>query len=658
MGSVRVRSGVTFAAALLSAVLAAGQARANNSIEVRNGDIVTSRIDGPADAESFNCTLVANARLTVSAKSRADAGQPPLGLRMRVFDAGGMQVLLGQSKGTGAKAVFTAPSSGTYRVEVAGDGVSRGSFTAKVKWSNPKKLTVEAPLGAMGAAVPFAAQAASTASISVRGSAGTGPGLVSITREAPSSFSLPISAAPGVVSQTGILLPESGDYALNLRNDGADGTATVSFRIASPKAVKRNVDLPSLLGAGAPCIVGGTAGNVDPGGGTVVGPGDSPVIVDFPPGAVDGPTVIIVGSNPDDVDAPLPSLTGVEGTVLIGPCSATFAQPVNVSLPFDPVEYADNLDLLRVYLRDDAGTATLIDPQTYVIDPAGYVTFPTDTLCSFRLFGPRVRGTAELGVSLQGAGYFEGASQSCHQSGGVAYDAGRMVYYGYGGDGHQFRWGADGTRLQQNGYNNYGLQPQNGECFKACGYNAATDLVEVIWNNATASAQQLWSMNRLEMGSSGGYQGTVLNILSPSQASGTMDYANNRIFMHESAAPGEVKVTSRTNGAVIDTITFDLDSAGVSPTDLQRQAVGYDPVEDSLVLVDPTRSNALAFSIEGEFLGATSIAGYFRFISPPGTNILDPGSRGVAYANGLLFLYDASSASWHGVRIFKGSNEP
>jgi methionine-rich copper-binding protein CopC len=96
-----------------------------------NGSLTTGRIDAPTDVDHFKVQLVEGSSYTFSL-SGTDGSGSLVDTLLRVRGADGKELAANDdagSKNSGSRLTFTAPSSGTYYLEAAGDGKLVGGYS-------------------------------------------------------------------------------------------------------------------------------------------------------------------------------------------------------------------------------------------------------------------------------------------------------------------------------------------------------------------------------------------------------------------------------------------------------------------------------------------------------------------------------------------------
>ena len=217
---------------------------------------------------------------------------------------------------------------------------------------------------------------------------------------------------------------------------------------------------------------------------------------------------------------------------------------------------------------------------------------------------------------------------------GMAFDPVLGLYYG-GNAGatsyNGFTWNESG--VQQS----VGTQ---GIDVRGMWYNPNTGNVEVntFWS-ATGSGG-LYSVNR---GASGEWAGSGVQIRNLPGAAGlqsVMDYDAGRNVLYSRSASNTVSVINYNTGLQSSTITLSGMFAGTV-----LYTIGYMPSLDALVTFSAVDAAAQVFDMSGSLLGSVGLSGF-------GT----VGAFGLAYENGLLFLYDQSAGSWNGFDLTDGDD--
>lgn len=399
-------------AILLAAVAAAtvalpAAARADVLVEIGNGDQVTGTFLPANEVERYLVRLPAGARLTasVAGKKRKGVGPTP---SMRLLAPDGGEISTGALTATpsGAKlSGFVAPASGTYALELTAG--SEGDYAFKAKWQNPTgvKQTIDFALDPK-AAVELHAAPGTVASLkiaSLPGEAGL-PRLVQIASHGGSfvhDFAPPANALSPVHAATGIVLAaDVDDYTLALGEDAAGaGKALLTVKLAPPKSKPRRIDLSSAALGTDPLnnFVSGSV--IGPDGGIVssdfAADPLSGASVSIPPGALPGPSVILVG--PAQPITPNGDVEPHGPAVSFGPGGTTFATDATITLPFDADSFESDFSGLEVQVEDDEGNVSVVPDETVSVDGAdGTVSFPTSHFSTYQVFGPPRPGRSDL----------------------------------------------------------------------------------------------------------------------------------------------------------------------------------------------------------------------------------------------------------------------
>ncbi|MBY6204950.1 DUF11 domain-containing protein, partial [Halomonas denitrificans] len=189
-------------------------------------------------------------------------------------------------------------------------------------------------------------------------------------------------------------------------------------------------------------------------------------------------------------------------------------------------------------------------------------------------------------------------------------------------------------------------QPLNNDN-RSIFYNPNTNAIELISFNAVSggSPDGLMTAGRDGAGILTGSNTAILAALPGLPGSQTMpayDPIDDVFYARESG--NVVNIVRRSDGGLQGQITLDVVAAGGAS--LNNNTIGFDVTERVLVVLDNgvSPSRALVFDLAGSFIGASAL--------PPGSP--SPGSYGVGYANGQLFVSDNNSH--FGYRVLQGGS--
>lgn len=389
-------SGAGPGAALTATLFAAlSTARAADSIdlEIRTPAQVTGTIQQTDERETFRLDLPAGATVKASTKARTK-GAPATSLTF-VDDADAV-VAPGKLGKKGSKLAAPAlAASGLYGLRVGGDGSLVGDYLLKVavkprtKWAG-----AGSDLAADGTATfTVAAPAGSVVKVDVRPAKGS-PFAASIeSLDGPGAPDPSITTGGASVTFTTVA---TGDHGVTFRNVGAAGGWTAKATVKPPKSKSAKFDVRDATLLGDPDagqvvvgrVVGAAGGAIDAG---AARPELAGIVLEVPAGAVTAPTTFTVGLGRDFYfGAPG---HGVSVTVALGPSGAQFAQPVTVTLPFDPTDAGNPAADLTVYTQDDATLAVTAVPKPYdFTGPPNTVRFTTTHFSKFTAASTQPRG--------------------------------------------------------------------------------------------------------------------------------------------------------------------------------------------------------------------------------------------------------------------------
>ncbi|MCB1341852.1 MAG: VPLPA-CTERM sorting domain-containing protein [Pseudooceanicola sp.] len=212
---------------------------------------------------------------------------------------------------------------------------------------------------------------------------------------------------------------------------------------------------------------------------------------------------------------------------------------------------------------------------------------------------------------------------------GIAYDPTLGLYYG-GNAGsayyNGFTWDANGVQQSVN---------QQGIDVRGIWYNPNTGNVET---NTYGS-----SLVTVDRGASGEWAGSgtfVRSLPGAASSQSVMDYDSGRNVLYSRSNSNVVNVIDYATGATSSTITLAGMLAGSA-----SQSIGYVSSLDALLTFSSDDSLAQVFNMSGTLIGSVSVSGFGSV-----------GAFGMAYENGLLFLYDRGSDAWNGYDITDGDD--
>jgi hypothetical protein len=190
-------------------------------------------------------------------------------------------------------------------------------------------------------------------------------------------------------------------------------------------------------------------------------------------------------------------------------------------------------------------------------------------------------------------------------------------------------------------------------------FNANTGFLESNSYNACCGSGAVTGIQHINLDGSGNYVGTNTQLVAGplaglggnSQTLASYDPAGNVLYSKQGGS-ANVTVANRASGALVTTITLNLAAAGVTPSDINDNFVGFTGVAGSeLVSFDFTNHRALVFNLAGNYIGAS--------ILPAITPTFDNQDYGAGYANGQLFVFDDSiggaGGAWRGFVILGNS---
>ena len=354
----------------------------------------------PADeVETIRIDLPEGAVLKVKVKGRPAAKkQPKPAVTLRLLDPLLVAVGADQTKVSKSGATikgFRAQRTGTYQIQVVGDGTTVGDYKLSLKWKSRKSLRFDLDDGGPGdeSAVLIPVDAGALVSLKLKADKGSAAEPVLVRLDGPDQYEHTFDAPPAgsashVVKKEAVRI--FGDVALTVHGGGAYSCAV---KIKPPKSPKTTIDLTDDALGGDPFNGGDDAFGklIRSGGGTVVVPLDSgsPIVgsqIVISPGALPGPTPIVIGTSspmpPQDTDS-----QAAGPTVFFGPEGLSFSVDADVTIPFDS-ETFDDANSLRVLTRDADGAVSEVVGATFDVE-SGLASFAVSHFSSFRVFGPR-----------------------------------------------------------------------------------------------------------------------------------------------------------------------------------------------------------------------------------------------------------------------------
>ncbi len=386
------RTPTLVAASLLALAAAAGFADTN--LQVGNKDVVKGSFAPASEVENCFVTVPGGARLVMRAKGLGGKKAPAVRAELR---ASSDDVLAGGTEGAvSSQIAYTTTQTDTYRFRLTSrDGATGGDYSFQAKWAPKRAFTGTAPTEKGSAYFPFSAERGAKVTITVKRAAGSAA-LPTIARIRSESVSIDLSddVAPATQDRAGpLLIPETADYEVEVRNDDFDDAVSVIINVTPPKVKARKIDVTTkkLGGDGSGANEFALAQFVGPGGGDVTVPGDTGLgggafdiagsAVAIPTGALPLGSAIVVSTakplDPKGADSP------IGATVQFGPDGTKFAQPVTLQIPVDLGAVGGDRNAVTVYTRDAKGKVTAV-PGPYDFDTnPGFVTFPSSHFSSY-----------------------------------------------------------------------------------------------------------------------------------------------------------------------------------------------------------------------------------------------------------------------------------
>jgi hypothetical protein len=181
---------------------------------------------------------------------------------------------------------------------------------------------------------------------------------------------------------------------------------------------------------------------------------------------------------------------------------------------------------------------------------------------------------------------------------------------------------------------------------RALYYNPNTDLIEAVSFNAQSGGVARGLIDA-QLDGSGFFTGGTATLLASmpglasSQTVPAYDPVRDQLYSRDGS--NTVNVVRRSDGALAGTITLDFATAGVGT--VSTYTIAYVPEEDWLVVADRDNDTAVAFDINGDYVGTAAL--------DIDVNV----NYGIGYANGQLFIEDGSRDGYQGYRITNASSD-
>jgi hypothetical protein len=360
-------------------------------LEVQGKDTVLGTIRPADEREAIIGNLVAGTVLKAAAKSTQKTGPvPSLQLLLDGTPVGAAQVVV---KGRGATlAPYVVPTSGNYKVVVAGDASLDGDYQLAVNWT-PRKTFSATGTSAGDTTFTFSVPANSGVTVTLTAAKGSPfvPHLVELVGPTGTL------ALAGGGKASGLVLAQRGDWTLHFQSDGADGAYKVTVKVAPPKVAKHKADIRDkvLNGAfGGGSNLYGSVVTPDEGGTVEVNGSGSSIdgsSVTIPPDSLGQTTSIFVAAAtpytpPGDNHPAGPA-------VEFGPSGTQFDpdKPATVTIPFDAALFGGDTSALTVFVKDSEGVISPVLPTSSYVFGANTVTFTTSHFSTFQAAtsGPR-----------------------------------------------------------------------------------------------------------------------------------------------------------------------------------------------------------------------------------------------------------------------------
>lgn len=378
----------------LSLLLLAPRAPADLDVELIRGGRVEGRIDPADEIETFHVDLPAGAVLKVAASPVAKSDRP---VTLSLYDPFGDLVAEGEPAGKGVRIPkLTVTDSGRHDLEIGGDGAAPTGYGLALTWKSPKGARFNSELDFAGDAYAFVADAGARATFEVRAAKGSAarPRIVDATHD-ESGYVVGLPApAPGAKRHKvkSVALPETGDWTLNVVNDGDSGRVAVSIAVKQPSAAKAVIVVPTLPEP-TPGVEDIERGLVGESGGTVNGSGAAAgALIEIPSKATEATIAIEVGAA-EDLEPSDENLAAAGPAVFFGPPGTQFDRDVTITLPFDPAEFPDGFEGLEVLRTEsDEAEPEVVPRETVEVNPsAGTASFPVRHFTKFQVFNrPKV----------------------------------------------------------------------------------------------------------------------------------------------------------------------------------------------------------------------------------------------------------------------------
>lgn len=358
-------------------------------VEVPPALSAKSTLSPEGEVETFRFHATRGTSLTFVAAAKKGAR---LGFTAQLFDEGGGEVAIpaANSKLSAKKLTvkkLLLETTGTYRLQLSATGT--GEYALKLQGKPGTKFVEGRTLPQAGTeSFEFAAPPGSRVTLlakAARKSVAT-PRFGTLTGDGVSDD---LSGQGKVKSNSHkVVLSDvagTGDFSVDVDNPGGAGDATVSIVVQAPKVKTWKLD---ARGSARGYPFGGETVFVRPvgaAGGTVtVGDSGSDIMgatVTFPPGALPGNTNVTVASAPPLTPAAADQSAGP--AVFLGPSGLTFAQPVDIKLPYDPAQIpvGQTPQDLRVQVVEENGLSAILTPiavddqaHTITVQASGFST--------------------------------------------------------------------------------------------------------------------------------------------------------------------------------------------------------------------------------------------------------------------------------------------
>ena len=391
----------TFLAVAAAFVVSAGVASADLEADLANGDRVTGTISPRTEVESFRFDLPAGSRLSVSARPksvRARPFPPAVSLELRDPDRRYMADVAEQRGRSASIKGLEITRTGTYTLELRGDGFDVGDYRLSVKWKPIRKWKFkELSLADGGADIPFSGDRDALLRFDFRAAkkSAAEPWATQILDDEQNVlFQFEAPTGPRhKLKETRLI--RTGDFVLRVVDRQGNGAARGVLQLKPPRSGRRSVgltvndlgvvpddiDVVATLLADAGGAQGSGEGSRDPDADRIALAVDEGVFKKL--------VALQIGFAPAMISPPQTGLLPAGRTIYAGPDGVVFPQTLTLTIPFDVEAFPTGTAALRVVRRDPSGSYLTLPAGNIQVDgAAGTLTFPagrTGTYAAHRL---------------------------------------------------------------------------------------------------------------------------------------------------------------------------------------------------------------------------------------------------------------------------------